>query len=123
MKRADLPRTTDEQLVARFVEIALAQDDALLYDEIAKFNRLYSQKKAVEDELKRRPDDRRRLLRRLYTHENAQVRHNAAVATLAVFPKEARQALQRIIDAKEFPQAGDAGGLLRGLNDGSWTPT
>jgi hypothetical protein len=122
MKRADLPRTTDEQLMARFVEIALAQDDALLYGEVAKFNKLFLQKRAVEEELKSRPGDRRRLLLRLYDHENAQVRLNAAKATLAVAPAAAREALENLANSKQFPQAGDAGMSLTNLDRGIYKP-
>ncbi|MGE0045694.1 MAG: DUF2019 domain-containing protein, partial [Hyphomonadaceae bacterium] len=77
MKRSDLSTMSDDHLVERFAEIALAQDRALLNDEISKFNELYREKRAVEDELKTRPGDQRRLLLRLYEHENAQVRLNA----------------------------------------------
>ena len=34
-----------------FVEIALAQDEALLNDRIAEYNRLYSQHDKIEDRL------------------------------------------------------------------------
>jgi len=43
MKRIALENMTVEQLVDRFVEIALAQDEALLMDEVEKYNRLYDQ--------------------------------------------------------------------------------
>jgi len=42
--------------------------------------------------------------------------------TLAVAPETARNALQVIADSKFYPQAGDAGMLLRGLDDGSFHP-
>lgn len=119
IKRQDM---SDGQLVERYTEISLAQDSALRYDEIAKFNKLYLQKKEVEDELRSRPGDRRRLLQHLYEHKNAQVRRNAAVATLALAPDAARRVLERILSDKEFPQAGDVGMLLSGLDDGTWRP-
>ena len=77
------------QLVDRFAAICVDQDRALLYSEIAKFNRLYSQMAAIRDELKRRPGDQRRALLDLYTHQNAQVRLQAARASFAVAPDAA----------------------------------
>jgi hypothetical protein len=122
MKRVGLAAMTDDQLVDRFVEISLAQDKAILYDEIAKFNRLFSQEMAVDQELKTRPGDRRRLLLRLFDHENAQVRLNAAKATLAVAPAAAREALENLANSKQFPQAGDAGMSLTNLDRGIYKP-
>jgi hypothetical protein len=49
-----------EQLVEHFEAIASAQDQALLYDEIAKFNRLFDQLEDVERELRSREGDQRR---------------------------------------------------------------
>lgn len=37
-----------DQLVARFAEIGIAQDEAILYDEHAKYRRLYRQMDEVE---------------------------------------------------------------------------
>ena len=123
MKRNNLQELTDDELIERFAQIGIAQDDALLGDEIGKFNTLYPRKKAIEQELKARPGDRRRLLQRFYDHENAQVRRNAAVATLTIEPMAARRVLELIIERKQFPQALDAGMLLSGLDDGSYQPT
>jgi hypothetical protein len=47
-----LRNLTSEELVQRFVEIGLAQDEALVYGEIAKFNRLFGQKDDVVQELR-----------------------------------------------------------------------
>lgn len=122
MKRSGLSTMTDDELVKRFAEIALGQDQALLHDEISRFNKLYSEKRAIEDELKARPGDQRRLLLRLYGHENAQVRLNAAKATLAIAPSAAREALERLASSKEFPQAGDAGMSITNLDRGIFKP-
>ena len=45
MKRAELQDMPSEQLVGRFATLALAQDRALLMDDIANVNRLYRQLK------------------------------------------------------------------------------
>jgi hypothetical protein len=123
MKRSRLKEMTDAQLVDRFAEIALRQDEALLGDEFAVFNRLYDLMDEVTDELKSRPGDQRSRLVGLYDHPNGQVRLKAAVRTLAVAPMTARGVLEAIVTSRKFPQAGDAGMLLAGLDDGTFKPT
>lgn len=123
MSPTKLQAMSVDQLVQRFISIALAQDDALLRDEYAKFNQLFGQMENIEDELKARGGDQRRTLLRLYDHENAQVRLKAALATLAVVPELARSALQALADSKEYPQAGDAGMALWNLDRGVFKPT
>ena len=91
MKRELLQDMAVEQLVAQFITIGLEQDLAIRKSNNAKFNRLFWQMEAVEEELKRRKDDQRQALVRLYNHPNTQVRLAAARATLAV----ARMLLER----------------------------
>jgi hypothetical protein len=110
------------ELVERFTVIALDQDRALLGDEIAKYNRLFDQMEAVEAELKERAGDQRRGLLPLYEHANAQVRLKAAMATLAVDPKAARDVLQRISDNQEYPEAAYARNMMRALDEGTYKP-
>jgi Domain of unknown function (DUF2019) len=123
MKPASVQRMTVQELVDRFVQIALAQDEAVLHDKIAKYNRLYGEMDIVENELKSRPGDARRALVEFFGHPNAQVRLKAATAALAVAPDAARRTLQMISDLNEYPQAADARGMMSGLDDGSYTPT
>jgi hypothetical protein len=113
---------TVDQLILRFAEIGIAQDQALLYDEYSKFNRLYDHLEDTEKELRRRGGTARLAVVELYSHPNMQVRLNAAIRTLAVAPDAARKMLQWIYDSKSHPQAGDAGMMLSGLDDGSYTP-
>jgi hypothetical protein len=114
---------TANQLVDRFVSIALDQDQALLYSDIAKYNQLFKQMELVEEELKRRTGDQRQALIRLYDHPNAQVRLKAAKATLAVAPEGARHLLEIIANSRKYPQAGDAGMSLVNLDRGIYKPT
>jgi Domain of unknown function (DUF2019) len=123
MRHAPLSKMTVEQLVDRFTAIALEQDRAVRVNDNAKFKRLFWQMEAVEDELKRRDGDQRRALLRLYDHPVAQVRMKAAIATLALEPKAARQVLESISDSNDFPQAGDAGMALVMLDRGIFKPT
>ncbi|HUU66071.1 MAG TPA: DUF2019 domain-containing protein [Methyloceanibacter sp.] len=79
--------------------------------------------KSIEAELKRHDGDQRLALLSLLSHPNPQIRLKAAIATLAVAPDEAREALQNISDRNEYPQAADARGMMEALDDGSYKPT
>jgi hypothetical protein len=79
MKQPKLQRMTVEQLVERFLTIALDQDRAIFDGDHAKYNRLYGQMDAIKQELKSRPADQRRALIPLHAHLNApgsaEIRH------------------------------------------------
>lgn len=109
---------TVNELIDRFAAIGVAQEEALLDNEAAKFNKLYRKKVAIETELRDRPGDQRRRLMALYDHPNMQVRLNAANSTRAVDMTKARAQLEAIATSKHFPQAGDAGMALWALDKG-----
>jgi Domain of unknown function (DUF2019) len=123
MTRAKLADMTTNDLVERFAQIGVAQGQALLRGEPAKFNRLFRQMSAVSDELKSRDGDQRRALVALYNYQDMQVRLKAAKHTLAVALVEARRLLQTIADSNWMPQAGDAGMSLWNLDRGVYKPT
>ena len=123
MKREDLSRISTDELVNRFAEYAVQQDDASLENDVAKVNRLFWKLKDIEQELKDREGDQRSALLRLYNHPNAQVRVKAAKATLAIAPVQARAALQALADSKEYPPALEAGMSIDMLNRGIYKPT
>ena len=123
MNRLQLETMTADQLVECFAAICLDQAQALLYSDIAKFNRLYESMVEVREELKRRPGDERRALITLYVHENAQVRLQAARASFAVAPAAARRVIEAIANSKTRPQAGDAGMTISNLDRGIFKPT
>lgn len=112
-----------EHLVEQFAANCIEQDSALLHSDIQKFNRLYSKMALIRDELKSRPGDQRTALLSLYDHPNVQVRLQAARASLAVAPQEARNLIEAIASSRKFPQAGDAGMTLSNLNRGIFKPT
>lgn len=118
-----LRRLTMAQLVERYAEIGVAQDKALLYDRTATYNRLYSWKHAIEDELHGRDGDERRALLALFEHPNLQVQLNAAKATLALEPVAARRKIEEISKEKWAPQGGDAGMTIFALDEGIFKPT
>ena len=123
MNKLKLEKATVDQLVERFAAICLDQAQALLYSDIAKFNRLYESMVEVREELKRHPGDQRRALIALYDHQNAQVRLQAARASLAVEPAAARSVIETIANSKIGPQAGDAGMTISNLDRGVFKPT
>lgn len=122
MKRVVLNEANVDELVDRFAEIGLAQDQALLRDDIRAVNRLYDQLKAIERILKERHGDLRAALARLYDHPNMQVRIKAAKATLAVMPEAARAQLEAVQRTNWQPQSLEAGMSLWNLERGVFKP-
>ena len=122
MKPTEFEQMTMNELVDRFVEIGIAQDQALLYDDHKTFNRLYGQMDRVDGELRRRGPEARLALVSLYDHANIQVRLKAAVRTLGVAPTAARTVIQAIYDSRLQPQALAAGMTLRSLDSGAFKP-
>ena len=122
MKRTTLTDLSTADLVRLFAKIVVAQDEADLGGELAKFKRLFFRMKDVANELRSRDGDQRVELLSLFSHPNMQVRLQAAKQTLAVAPREARAQLQAIADSQWFPQAGDAGMSLWNLERGVFKP-
>jgi 2-oxo-4-hydroxy-4-carboxy--5-ureidoimidazoline (OHCU) decarboxylase len=114
---------TTQELVERFAAIALEQDKALRAFDSAKFNRLYVQMEAINAELKQRDGDQRSALLPLLDDANGQVRLKAAIATLALAPKAARQVLNAIADGKYSRQTPYARDMIEGLDDGDYKPS
>ncbi|WP_047308481.1 DUF2019 domain-containing protein [Rhodopseudomonas palustris] len=122
MRKQDLHEMATPELVALFAKIVVGQDEALLGNQIARFNRLFGVMAEIADELKSRDGDQRTALLSLFEYPNMQVRLQAAKLTLAVAPVEARRQLEAIASSKWFPQAGDAGMCLSFLDDGTFKP-
>ncbi|MBC7577611.1 MAG: DUF2019 domain-containing protein [Tardiphaga sp.] len=122
MKRTTLTDLSTADLVRLFAKIVVAQDEADLGGELAKFKRLFFRMKDVANELRSRDGDQRVELLSLFSHPNMQVRLQAAKQTLVVAPREARAQLQAIADSQWFPQAGDAGMSLWNLERGVFKP-
>ena len=123
MRFSLLAKLSAAELTALFEKLCIEQYDALERDEIAAFNRRYDKIQAVQDELKSRPGDQRRVLMKLFGHSNMQVRLTAAHATLTIDYLAARRELQTIADSKWYPQAADASMALDSLDSGFYKPT
>ncbi|MEP9369061.1 DUF2019 domain-containing protein [Xanthobacter sp. VNH20] len=122
MKKRILNEMRTNELVDAYAQIGILQYSALDDGKISKYNRLYDEKRAIEEEMKARPGDERRALMVLYGYPNMQVRLNAATATLAVAPEPARRLLEEIYASGWPPQAYDAGMRLSALDDGTFKP-
>lgn len=88
MTKFDLKRATVEELIERFLSLGIEQDKMEMEGFGSRANRAIRARLDVEDELKGRDSDARRLLVRFYEHQNIQVQCNAASATLALFPEK-----------------------------------
>jgi hypothetical protein len=90
-----------DQLLGVFEDACLAQDETLFFPEDTK---IYNEKTAVLmdilQELKARGPEARRSLLRLLSHENAQVRVQAATFVYPVAREEARKCLEDLASAK-----------------------
>jgi hypothetical protein len=122
MKHARLEEMTVDQLVDRFAEIGVAQDQAELLGEIGKFTRLFDKMHLVDIELRARGLTARLALLRLFEHQNMQVRLQAAKWSLGIAPEAARHVIEEIKKAQWFPQALEAGMTLRNLDSGFFKP-
>ncbi len=81
MKEIKLQDMSIDQLVERFLTIALDQSEAIKFDDNAKYKKLFQQEIEVVAELMLRAGDQRRALMSLYEHPNPQVRLAAASVT------------------------------------------
>lgn len=123
MIQSKLKSLTSEELKRLFEQLCIQQYDALENNAIGSYNRRYDTILAIQNELKARPGDQRRILMSLFGHPNMQVRLAAAHANLAVDYIVARRELQAIVDEQWFPQSGDAGMTLWNLDRGFYRPT
>lgn len=124
MKRnKDLSVLPNEDILRRFEQLCIEQYDAMEREELGRVNRLVWRIHDLVTELKSRPGDQRRLLRRFFGHSNMQVRLSAADANLAVDYLAARREIQDIADSKWGPQCGDAGMTLINLDNGIYRPS
>lgn len=122
MNLKSFENSTVDELVAQFAEACVAQDRALANSKITVFNKLYKQMDSAQKELRKRGRDARLKLLRLCEHPNPQVRLQAARFTLGIAPVEARQTIEAIAKSGWMPQAGDARGTLRSLDEGVFKP-
>lgn len=112
MTSVDLTKLSIDQLLARFVQLCLRDDDAQQVANVAARNRFVYEISDVKKELQARPGDQRTALISLFKHPNLMVRYHAATNLMAIIPDEARRQMQAIADSKQYPIAGSAGTYL-----------
>ena len=123
MSKVNLKALSTSDLLLLFEKLCVEQYNALDRQEYAAFNPRYDRIQAIEDELKSRPGDQRRILMTLFGHPNMQVRLTAARANLAVDYPASRREIQDIADSKWGPQCLDAGMTLINLDNGIYRPS
>lgn len=118
MSDAQLGTLSTEQLVERYVKLSLEQFDATQVDDHETYNELFDELSTISKVLRGGGADTHRALLPLLSHENAQVRFNAAHDLLAIEPKSARAALEWVAKWGSGPQRGSAGMSLHSLDSG-----
>ena len=122
MKKPSLQSQSVTELIAAYERIGIQQDDALLADKMSTYNKLYKAQRELMNELRSRGFDSRAQITKFLDHPNIQVRLHAAIDSLVVAPEAARAVLQEIQFSRIGPQCIDAGFIIIGLDDGSYTP-
>lgn len=122
MKRLPLSRLSDDEIVQRFIQYAIEQENMRLELRSRNVARLYHKIAALVAELRSREGDHRHVLLPLLKHANPQVRLRAAKNLLAVAPDEALAALKELADPQLYIQALDAGMTLWNLETGVFVP-
>ena len=117
MSAIEYSAATVDDLLKAFERSCLIQDETLLDDDIKKYNEEYWNLVAIKDELKRRGAEARRSLLQLFSHENAQVRLQAATFVYPVARAEAKACLAAIKAMNVPDQSLDAGMTLWSLSE------
>jgi hypothetical protein len=117
MSELNFSSMTIDELLKRFAEACLKQYDTFLTYDTEKFNDEYDILVAVKDELQARGPQARRSLLRLLSHENPQVRLQAAKFVYPAAREEAKACLQEIKNAKLPDQSLAAGMTLHRLEE------
>jgi hypothetical protein len=117
MSELNYSQMSIDELLARFEGACLKQYDAFLTYDIETINANFWILVAIKDELKARGLQARRSLLRLLSHENPQVRLQAAKFVYPAAPEEAKACLQDLRKARLPDQSLDAGMTLRRLEE------
>lgn len=120
--KTSLKNKSPEELVQLFASYCIEQDNALLKDQIGRFNQLYDKMAAAAAELRSRVPDARVALVSLFDHPNDQVRLQAAMAAFDFAPDRATQIFEEISKRGVMPQAANATLALSCVIDGSLSP-
>lgn len=120
-KALNLKTLTLEELLERFEEICLVEDETyaqLFGGGAKKYNECETYLLAVYVEIKLRGLDACRALMRLYANPNCQVQYQAAIFTYGIAPELARGLLEKLRDAKLADVSLKAASELRDIDAG-----
>jgi RNase P protein component len=106
-----------DELLKRFEDACIEQYDTYVTDDTKKRNENFWILVAIKEELKARGPDARRALLRLLSHDNPQVRLQAAKFVYPVARDEAKRCLQEIAAANLPDQSLSAGMALYRLEE------
>ncbi|MDB5360451.1 MAG: hypothetical protein JWO51_1748 [Rhodospirillales bacterium] len=118
-----LDKLTIEELIVSFVSLSEQQYPLTLNDEVKAANRLVERQDEIGKELRRRGVEARLELTKLFTHQNIQVRMNAATRSLGVAREPALNVLRQIMKEDFGAFRLDAGMTVALVEDGTITPT
>jgi hypothetical protein len=111
-----------EQLVARFIEVAQKMGAAVLDSETQRFNRLFPQMEAIDQELRARGREARMALSPLLENGDRFVRYYAAKYMIGLLPGRARSVIEEVAKYKYDALCGDAAMCLYALDKGISKP-
>ncbi|MGE0500189.1 MAG: DUF2019 domain-containing protein [Rhizobiaceae bacterium] len=117
MSRHSLSSMISSDLISLFVKLSREQGEAQIDLETRKYNRLFDQVKAIETELRARPDRERMVLHGLLDHPNPKVRMNAAYALLDIAKDDAFAALKSVAESRYYPFNADARGSVEAIEE------
>ncbi|MCR6734820.1 MAG: DUF2019 domain-containing protein [Afipia sp.] len=116
MKKVDLSVASIDELLDRIVDFSIEQGKANDVFAVARSNRIGDSIYEIIAEIKRRSNGGGAPLMKLFTHENAQVRFNAATAVSGTFTSQARDVLKQISESSDV-RAFDARMYLHTLEE------
>jgi hypothetical protein len=122
MSQPPLQDMSIDDLVDLFAQNGIEQDRVIFKEQVSKYKKVFGVMDAIDAELKRRGPQGRLALTKLYEHPNMQVRLQAAKCTRAVAVVEARRVMEAIAKSGRMPQAADARGSLRMMDEGLIKP-
>jgi hypothetical protein len=122
MKKLNLPRLSNDELVERFSAAAKRRGAAVLDLNSRRANALFGQMKAIDDELRARGRNVRLVLAPLLKDSDRVVRFYAAEALLGIVPEASREIMEWDARYEVDSISADARGFLWALDAGTYKP-
>jgi hypothetical protein len=117
MKSRSLGKMDTTELLALFVSLSREQGEVQIDGPSRKYNRLFHQVKAIETELRARPNSERMALHDLLDHPNIKVKMNAAYALLDLTRDDAFAVLKWVAESRYYPFCAYAKGSVAAIEE------